>query len=345
MGLGFLSKYTAMMQWACWALVFILWPQARARLREKGPWLALAINLVCTTPVIVWNMQHGWITVAHVATNGGLNKAWKFNPKFFLEFTGAEWGLLNPVFAVATFLAACWFWPRRRERPLFLYLFCMGAPVFLFYWMYTIRYRVLVNWIAPSVLPLLALMVVYWEDRWREGNRGIKKWMWGGLILGWSLTLLALVPALLFKMPFFPQNARLDPLRRLRAWSETARVIDTARQKLQAEGKPAFIITDHYGIAGHCSFYLPDARAAIKQEAMVYFRTTDTPENQFFFWKGYTGRTGQSAIYVEEHNEPDPPNPRIIQQFETVEDLGIFEVKYKGLVYRRLQLWACRNLK
>ncbi len=345
MGLGFLSKYTAMMQWACWALLFILWPQARARLREKGPWLALAINLACTAPVIIWNMQHGWITVAHVATNGGLHKAWQFNPKFFLEFTGAELGLLNPIFAVAAFLAACWFWPRRRERPLLLYLFCMGAPVFLFYWLYTIRYRVLPNWIAPSALPLLALMVAYWEERWREGARGVKQWMWGGLILGWSLTLLALVPALLFKMPFFPQNARLDPLRRVRAWSETAQVIDAARQKLQAEGKPAFIIADHYGITGHCSFYLPEARAAIQREPLVYFRTTDTPENQFFFWKGYTGRKGQNAIFVKEVRDPSQPAERILQQFEQVEDLGIFEVKRKGLVYRKVQLWACRNLK
>jgi hypothetical protein len=49
MGLGFLCKYTAACQIVCWAILFALWPAARAHLRRPGPWLALLIFLVCTT--------------------------------------------------------------------------------------------------------------------------------------------------------------------------------------------------------------------------------------------------------------------------------------------------------
>ena len=43
MGLGFLCKYTAACQLACWAVFFALWQPARAHLRRPGPWLALLI--------------------------------------------------------------------------------------------------------------------------------------------------------------------------------------------------------------------------------------------------------------------------------------------------------------
>ena len=63
------------------------------------------------------------------------------------------------------------FWKFRRERPLWLYLFCMGAPVFLGHWLFSFHSRILPNWIAPAIIPMFCLMVVYWDEtaaRWRN---------------------------------------------------------------------------------------------------------------------------------------------------------------------------------
>ena len=81
MGLGFLSKYTALFQLLSWAVFFMLWPPARRQLRRPGPYLALLVNLLCMIPVIVWNQQHGWITIRHVIVEGGhLDKPWAPTP-------------------------------------------------------------------------------------------------------------------------------------------------------------------------------------------------------------------------------------------------------------------------
>src|SRR3569833_2939707 len=45
LGLGFLSKYTELLQLVCWIIFFILWKPARARLRKPGPYLALLIKI------------------------------------------------------------------------------------------------------------------------------------------------------------------------------------------------------------------------------------------------------------------------------------------------------------
>ena len=89
-------------------------------------------------------------------------------------------------------------------------------------------------------------------------------------------------------------------VRRVREWDQTAAVVGQARQELLAEGKPVFIIGNHYGLVGQVSFYLPEARAAVKTNPLVYFRHTATPQNQFFFWPGYNLRKGENAVFVTE---------------------------------------------
>jgi len=153
LGLGLLSKYTAVVQLASLAIFLAVWPRARGHWRTPGPYLALGIALLAFLPVIWWNIQHDWITVTHLAERGGLDNTWQYQPKFLGEFLLTEFGLLNPVFFCATLWACFAFRRKFRQQPSLLYLFCMGAPLFLFYFLFTIRGRVLPNWIAPSVVP------------------------------------------------------------------------------------------------------------------------------------------------------------------------------------------------
>lgn len=346
MGLGFLSKYTALLQVACFALVFATWPGARSHLRRPGPWLALAILAVCTLPVVVWNAQHGWITVTHLGDRAGLDTTWQFTPKYFFEFLGAVAGLLNPVFFGAAVWAATGIWRQRRAHPLAFYLWLMGAPVLLGHALYTIRARVLPNWIAAAVVPLFAATVVYAAARWRPGVRRLRATLAGGVGLGLLLVVPLHETRWLAGVIGRPLPSRLDPLRRVRGWSETARVVEAERQKLLAEGRPVFLIGNHYGITGQLSFYLPEAKAAVQAgRPWVFFRSSEAPLNQFFFWPGYQDRKGQNALFVMPTDRPRPPPERLVAEFDSVSDLGLHPVVYRGQVLRQVQLYACRNLR
>jgi hypothetical protein len=135
-----------------------------------------------------------------------------------------------------------------------------------------------------------------------------------------------------------------DPLRRVRGWKETALTVGEARTKLLAEGKPVFIIGDHYGITGLISFYLPEAKASVPDHPMVYYQSSDRPENQFYFWPGYRERKGENAIYARQTKSPGPPPERLVKEFSSVMDLGMFDVPYRGRIIRQIQLFACRDL-
>jgi membrane-associated phospholipid phosphatase len=383
MGLGFLSKYTELFQLLCWVVFFFLWKPARAHLRKPGPYLALLINCLCAVPVLIWNQQHHWVTISHVASNAKADKPWEPSLRHlgdFAGFIGAEAGLLNPIFFVATVWACIAFWRRGRHDPRLIYLFSMGAPLFLSYLLFSFHSGILPNWIAPSVLPLFCLMVIYWDTRWRLGVRALKGWLIAGLSIGFVTVAFLHETDLMQKIVGRPLPPKPDPLTRVRAYSAMARKVEEARAKLLAEGKPVFVIGAHYGTTGLLSFYMPEARTNIVADPLVYYISSTNAVNQFYFWPGYKdNRTSQNAIFVKElgapslvsgtfgnlftdswialwlkgepfeklleENSQTKPAPEILtQQFDSVTDLGLYDVYYRDRVFHTIQIFECRNL-
>jgi hypothetical protein len=371
-GLGFLCKYNAAYLVVCWALFFWLWPPARVHLRRRGPWLALLVLGLCTLPVVIWNARNEWITVQHVASNAGLGSKWRPTLRFLAEFFFSELGLLNPVWFVGAWWAMVAFWRQGRKNPLGLYLFCMGWTVFLGHLVYSLYSSIQPNWIAPAVVPMFCWMVIYWEGRWRGGLRAVRGWLIGGLALGLAVVILLHDTDLVGGIVGHPLPGDMDPLRRVRGYKATADYVENARQKLQQEGKPAFVICDHYGITGLFSFYLAPARAALRGKPLVYYLASPLPSNQLYFWPEYRysrGRKGENAIYVTEPGTarlesgwiwrwlagkeerfsylppPLPVPPILLYQFETVTNLGVQEIRVNGRIMKRVQLFECRNLK
>src|ERR1043166_588529 len=353
-GLGCLSKYTALLQPVCWIIFFLLCKPARRHLSRSGPYLALAVAGLCTLPIWIWNVQHGWITVTHVATNAKVDRPWQPSISYLLEFLGSELALLNPVFFVAAVWAGISLWRKplltdaggeEAQRELKIYFFTMGAPLFLGYLLFTMHSRVMPNWIAAAVLPLFCLTAVHWEARYRVRATAVKGWLATGMCLGLTAVLLLHETNLVAKIIKRPLPADKDPLRQVRAWPETAHLVAQARAKLQTEGRPVFIICAHYGLTGELSFYLPEAKAGVPDHPLVYFLSSDVPVNQFFFWPGYETRKGQNAIYVLETNTPQPPPARLQKEFASVADAGMREILYRGRVFRHLQLFECRDLR
>ena len=365
-GLGFLCKYSALFAPVCLLFYFALQPSARIHLRRSGFWLSLGIIALCTLPVLIWNSQNGWITVHHVADNAGLDKVWKPTLKYFVEFSGSQLGLLNPIFFVGMIWACFAFWKTRKEKPLQLFLFCMGGPVFFGYWLYAFHSRVLPNWIAPAIPPLFCLMALFWAER----RVNLKPWLAVGLTLGLVVAAVMydsdLLGKVINKLP-----GDKDPSHRVRGWRETALLVEQERTQFDTN---SFIITEHYGTTGLYSFYSKPARAAaIAHQPIVYCIDADAPVNQIHFWEEYNyrkHRQGQNAIFVKrlepyklesgwmgkwlKHQpvavvqpatERDAPD-RIIAQFQTVTNLGVREITFKdGRVFQRVQIFGCYGLK
>jgi 4-amino-4-deoxy-L-arabinose transferase-like glycosyltransferase len=324
---------------------FLLWAPARAQWRRPGPYLALVLTLLGALPVLIWNARHDWITLTHLEERAGLDNGWEPTLSHLLGFIGAEAGVLNPVFFALVVLSVVAFWRRHRGEVLMVYCFSMGAPLFLFYLLFSLRSPVLANWIAPAVIPLFCLMALYSHAHAPELSRALQCWLTAGVVLGLVAVVVLHDTRLVGKVIGLSVPVRFDPLRRVQGWNETAGVVEAARTKLASEGRPTFVIGDHYGMASLLSFYLPGAREAAASQPRVFCRTSSRPRNQFFFWPGYTSRRGHNAIYVQRANTPRPPPADLVRQFADVTDLGVQPVLDRGRVLRSVQLFACRDLR
>ncbi len=236
-----------------------------------------------------------------------------------------------------------------RHAALPVFLWCMGLPLLLGYFLYTLRARVQPNWIVPAVIPLLCLAAIHAEACWRRGVRSVRGWFIAGLALGLPLVVLLHDTNLTGKLLGQPLPAKFDPLNRVRGWKAMAETVEAERQKvLAAEGKPVFLIGAHYGITSLLSFYIPEAKAGVPHAPIVFYQSSEKPENQYGFWPGYAARKGHCAIFVQELKkgaQPEPPPARLAAEFTRIEDLGTRDIEYRGRVIHTVRLLLCRELK
>lgn len=354
MGLGFLSKYTGLFQLLCWATFFALWAPARVQLRRPGPYLALTVNFIVALPVLIWNAQHEWVTIKHVGGRADFGDLSHFTVRYLFEFIGAEIGLLNPVFFAGMVWAAIAFWRARPRDPRMVFFFSMGAPLVFAYLLQSLHARVLPNWIAPAVIPFLFVMLLYWDARRQQ--RWVRRFFYGGLVLG-LLAMIVISDTDVIKVVtgrYLPMAT--NPLRRVRGWSDTARLAGEARQSLLPEGKPVFIICPGYSSASEVSFYLPEAQAALGRQPIVYCWGFERPISEFYFWPeyNYRQRVGDNAIYLKEiglvsgtsdpQSVPEIPPNQLLAQFRSVKYAGTIHAEFRGRPVRWFQVFECRDL-
>jgi 4-amino-4-deoxy-L-arabinose transferase-like glycosyltransferase len=353
MGFGFLSKYTELFQWLCWAVFFGLWRPARLHLRRPGPYLALLLNVVLSLPVLIWNSQHQWVTVTHVGGRADFGHVFKFTTRYLFDFLGSEAALLNPIFFVGMIWAGVAFWRARPRDPRMVYFFSMSAPLVFAYLLQSFHARVLPNWIAPAIVPLLFVMVLYWEQYWQRP--WLRRAFYTGLGVGLAAMIFLTDTGITKIVTGHYLPAAMDPLRRIRGWQATARVAGEARQNLLKEGKPVFIICPEYGSTSLITFYLPEAKAAVPGQPIVYCWGADQPVTEFYFWPEYRYwlRVGDNAIFINfiplasGKSSPLPmseaPPEDLVRQFRSVKGLGIFHANYHGRPMRWFQLFECRD--
>src|SRR5262249_7693399 len=143
----------------------------------------------------------------------------------------------NPIFFVGMVWAGIAFWRTRPRDLRLIYFFSMSVPLVFAYLLQSLHAGVLPNWIAPAVVPLSFLMVLYWAP---YGQRlRVRRSFQTALVLG-LLTMIVLTDTDLINSVtgnHLPMS--VNPLRRVRGWREMARIADEARQDILKEGRSA----------------------------------------------------------------------------------------------------------
>ncbi len=100
-GLAALSKFLILLLVPAMIVFLLASPATRRSLLTLWPYLGAVLALVAISPVIVWNVQHGWISLAFQGTRLGAG-----SQSYLLRYLIYELVWVGPVLLVATIVGA-----------------------------------------------------------------------------------------------------------------------------------------------------------------------------------------------------------------------------------------------
>jgi 4-amino-4-deoxy-L-arabinose transferase-like glycosyltransferase len=361
-GLGFLTKY-AMFLWLPFVFLFLLMDRKSISwLRTIWPWMMVAVAMAFTTPVIVWNAQHHWASLKHVATQTGANGSGGLSRGNLLEFVGAQVAIINPAIAVLIAGAVVYTlgsWSREDvHRRQLKYLLYLGLPFLVISFVDSFLAKVQPNWPAPGYFTLLILTAYFVSTRLQTRQQWLpwRGWFYGAIIFGLiiqpvvrgSMTLYPLAgwinrtfPRKLGDRPrVVPSN--FDVVFKLRGIADPfAKTVSADLAQLPAG---SFILCEDYQDASQLAFYVEGQPktyfvGSYWTDPMVRRRRT-----QFDMWPDRqldrSELIGKDAIYIG-----TMAYAPLRQSFEKIEALPDVVIQRQGLRIRSIQVWRCSGFK
>lgn len=310
-GVAMLSKYTAVLVPAAIALSCALYAPLRARFRESGPWVAVAVASLVLAPNLWWNATHEWTSFAFQLGHGlGAPRSTGVAAVLQREFNlvGGQAGLTSPILFVLL-LGAVWRALRARGDDVARLLGTVSVFVLLFFAWSATRKNVEANWPAAAWLPAMILLAV-------EAARAHRTaWLRGGLWLGGALVVVVYVDASTLLAPRLGLRPRRDPVSQAYGWEGVARDVEAAVRTAQAPGPGdslpprVWVAADRYQDAAQLSWSL--ARRGAGTPGVFSLNLGSRP-NQYDLWPLFRQRAVRDDALVLILDETDGAEPKPI---------------------------------
>ena len=323
LGLALLSKYTAIFFPASLLLFFMVTPDQRRHLKKWQLYGGWVLATLVFSPVVFWNADHGWASFAFQSTERA-RELGRFSPADLGAFLASQAGVVTPLvfagMAVTLGLAVKRFFRRPGWKENFL--LCLSLPMIALFTLVATREWVKMNWLIPAYLPLIILMLGYYQERifaWKWIYRGMAVWTW---VMAGALFIL------LHLWPFIPQIKVSGSMDTLTGWRELAGHLQKVQQTIQRESgrnQPSFILAWGHKTASELWFELKGhppvvAQTALGKKALAYD-----------FWFDPAPLKGQDALFVWSsfENFSYETSDLLARFFEKIEPLEPFTV-YRG---------------
>jgi len=208
-GAGMMAKYT-MIAFAAGALGYLVF-SAEARDWKRGAEATASVAVIATVvmlPNIVWNVDHSFVTFAHVLGDADPGQGY-VHPLELAKFAGAQFAVIGPIFLIAIFLALGNWTAWRADWGMRLVAW-QTVPLLAAISALALATRAQANWAAPAYVGG-ALMAARWLVL-AGGLRALR----AQLAIGVVASLMLWTAAGLYAGQAEALTRRLDPFRQMR---------------------------------------------------------------------------------------------------------------------------------
>lgn len=160
LGVAALAKYQAVL-FGLGALLFLASvPSRRRLLASPAPWLAALLALVVASPVLVWNMEHHWVSLGFQLGRGGAVGG--LHPGYLLANIAGQAIWLLPWIFLALVMAAWHALRQGREAERSWLCLCLALPAVVLFTVVPLWGRIgLPHWSLPGWLFLYPVLGDY----------------------------------------------------------------------------------------------------------------------------------------------------------------------------------------
>ncbi|HMN74577.1 MAG TPA: glycosyltransferase family 39 protein [Burkholderiaceae bacterium] len=330
-GLSWLGKYSGVLLLPVVFLYLLTSPRQRRWLLAPQPWLAALLALLVFAPVLWWNAQHDWVSLAFQSSRR-VGDMTGFRPRYFAMLVGTQFLLLTPyifVIVVATLWRGGrgWFAGQQDDRSLLLWL--SGAVPIAVFTLVSLRSLVKINWLGPAYFSLVILGVHHLLQQ-ADGLRRLVR----GLI---GSALLLLAAGAVFLIPNLPIAGDLNTWS---GWREAAARVAKVEQQVRAEGGHAFVFSPNYKISSLIRFYLPGQPRTYAQDIF------GQKALQFDYFPLESNLAGQTGILVlSDQNQGELDLARLKPYFDRCDLADSVQTEALGKHTRRVDIYRCTNYR
>ena len=289
-GLGLLSHHMFIFFTAEVGLFVLLSDNNRKWLRRKEPYLALLIELIVASPILIWNATHDFVMFRHAIGMMSETKNISFT---LFEYIGGQAGIEAGFFflAVVYGLIVSGYRGIKFKDDKYLFLFCLSAPVILFIALLSIGGRTEPNWPVSGYITgsIAAVYVMY--EKYKNGRHSIRLLIKAGLgftvFLCVLTSVLAYYPAVMHAAGIYIPPRR-DPTNRMYGWDKLGKQVSDVLSQLP---QGSFVATHEYGLNAELAFY-------VQGHPQVYEIPVLRRFSQYDFWNNFRVVKGRDAVYV-----------------------------------------------
>jgi hypothetical protein len=315
--------------------------------------MMVLIAALCCLPMVVWNLNHDWVSWRHVSGQAGVRDSagWRWHGPF--AYLGVQCALLLGVWFIVWAAAMIAHRPWQESDPGLRYLWCLSAPMFGIFLLFSLKTPEQPNWPVTAYLSGLVLAAGWFLARLRSPVRRVRWLARGCLILGSGLGVTVTVfmhysewlQPLLVRLAGPPTAERplplrrLDPTCRLRGWRFLAAEVDRIRAELRAEGIDPVLAGSAWTLPGELAFYCQGHPPVYSLGLALGDR-----HSQYDCWRpnpvwdpaAFAGRT---VLFVGE------VGPALREAFEQLDEGRVVVYRERGQPIAAWRITVCRGFR